>query len=38
MAGDHPAAITHYRAAATLTTSLPEQRYLIDRAARLGRG
>jgi predicted RNA polymerase sigma factor len=37
MAGDHAAAIVHYRAAAGLTTSLPEQRYLIDRAARLGR-
>jgi RNA polymerase sigma factor (sigma-70 family) len=35
MAGDHQAAITHYRAAAARTTSLPEQRYLIARAARL---
>jgi RNA polymerase sigma factor (sigma-70 family) len=35
MAGDHAAAVTHYRAAAGRTTSLPEQRYLIARAARL---
>jgi RNA polymerase sigma factor (sigma-70 family) len=35
MAGDPPAAITHYRAAAERTTSLPEQRYLLARAARL---
>jgi RNA polymerase sigma factor (sigma-70 family) len=34
-AGDREAAIAHYRAAATQTTSLPEQRYLIARAARL---
>ena len=34
-AGDREAAIVHYRAAATQTTSLPEQRYLIARAARL---
>jgi predicted RNA polymerase sigma factor len=35
MAGDHQAAIAHYRAAAARTTSIPEQRYLTARAARL---
>jgi predicted RNA polymerase sigma factor len=35
MAGDHAAAATHYRTAAGRTTSLPEQRYLLARAARL---
>jgi predicted RNA polymerase sigma factor len=35
MAGDTRAALTHYRAAARRTTSLPEQRYLATRAARL---
>jgi predicted RNA polymerase sigma factor len=35
MAGDHRAAIAHYRQAASRTTSLPEQRYLTVRAARL---
>jgi predicted RNA polymerase sigma factor len=35
MAGDHAAAIAHYRTAASRTTSLPEQRYLIARASRL---
>jgi RNA polymerase sigma factor (sigma-70 family) len=35
MAGDHQGAIASYRTAATRTTSLPEQRYLIARAARL---
>jgi RNA polymerase sigma factor (sigma-70 family) len=35
MAGDHQQAIAHYRTAASRTTSLPEQRYLIARAARL---
>jgi RNA polymerase sigma factor (sigma-70 family) len=35
MAGDTKAALTHYRAAASRTTSLPEQRYLAARAARL---
>lgn len=35
MAGDHEAAWSGYRAAARLTTSVPEQRYLQDRAARL---
>jgi predicted RNA polymerase sigma factor len=35
MAGDHAAAIAEYRTAANLTTSLPEQRYLLARAARL---
>jgi len=35
MAGDNQAALAHYRAAASRTTSLPEQRYLTARAARL---
>lgn len=35
MAGDHEAAIAHYRTAASRTTSPPEQRYLLSRAARL---
>lgn len=35
MAGDHHAAITHYRMAADRTTSLPERNYLITQAARL---
>jgi predicted RNA polymerase sigma factor len=34
-AGDHAAALAHYRAAASRTTSLPERDYLIGRAARL---
>jgi hypothetical protein len=38
MAGDHDAAAAGYRAAARRTTSLPEQRYLEARAARLGDG
>ena len=37
MAGDTAAARERYRAAARRTTSLPEQRYLEARAARLGR-
>jgi len=37
MAGDHPAAITHYRIAAGRTTSIPERNYLITRAARLAK-
>ena len=36
LAGDREAAREHYRAAARATTSLPEQRYLEGRAARLG--
>jgi RNA polymerase sigma factor (sigma-70 family) len=36
LAGDRAAAREHYRAAARATTSLPEQRYLESRAARLG--
>ncbi|HEV2918916.1 MAG TPA: sigma-70 family RNA polymerase sigma factor [Actinomycetota bacterium] len=36
LAGDPAAAREHYRAAARRTTSLPEQRYLEGRAARLG--
>jgi len=35
MAGDHRAAITHYRIAASRTTSIPERNYLIAQAARL---
>jgi RNA polymerase sigma factor (sigma-70 family) len=35
MAGDNQAAITHYRIAASRTTSMPEQNYLITQAARL---
>jgi RNA polymerase sigma factor (sigma-70 family) len=35
MAGDEEAAIAHYRSAASRTTSIPEQRYLTMRAARL---
>ncbi|RGC70278.1 Alpha-galactosidase [Micromonospora sp. MW-13] len=35
LAGDAPRAVTHYRAAADRTTSLPEQHYLRMRAARL---
>jgi RNA polymerase sigma factor (sigma-70 family) len=35
MAGDHAAALTNYRAAASLTGSVPEQRYLLARADRL---
>jgi predicted RNA polymerase sigma factor len=38
MAGDHGAARDHYRTAAARTTSLPEQRYLQLRAARLAAG
>ena len=36
MAGDTDAAVVHFRRAARRTTSLPEQRYLTTRAARLG--
>ncbi|MEV1147851.1 DUF6596 domain-containing protein, partial [Micromonospora sp. NPDC049799] len=35
MAGDRERAVAGYRAAAALTTSLPEQRYLLMRAARV---
>jgi predicted RNA polymerase sigma factor len=35
MAGDFEAAVAHYRAAASHTTSLPEQHYLSKQAARL---
>jgi RNA polymerase sigma factor (sigma-70 family) len=38
MAGDYDAARSSYRAAARCTTSLPEQRYLEARAARLAVG
>jgi predicted RNA polymerase sigma factor len=34
MAGDHSAAIAHYRLAADRTASIPERNYLIRRAAR----
>jgi predicted RNA polymerase sigma factor len=37
MAGDTEGAVEHYRAAAGRTTSLPEQRYLALKAARLRR-
>ena len=36
LSGDHETARSCYRTAARLTTSLPEQRYLQGRAARLG--
>ncbi|HST65487.1 MAG TPA: RNA polymerase sigma factor, partial [Mycobacteriales bacterium] len=35
MAGDTAAALTHYRAAAARTTSVPERHHLAARAARL---
>jgi len=35
MAGDHVAAISHYQAAASRTTSIPERNYLLTQAARL---
>jgi predicted RNA polymerase sigma factor len=35
LAGDPGSAVEQYRLAARLTTSAPEQRYLLDRAARL---
>jgi predicted RNA polymerase sigma factor len=35
MAGNHEAAIAHYRAAASRTTSIPERNYLTTQAARL---
>jgi RNA polymerase sigma factor (sigma-70 family) len=35
MAGDRPGAIAEYEAAASRTTSLPEQQYLLTKAARL---
>ncbi len=35
MAGDHTEAVVHYREAAARTTSLPEQNYLLTRAARV---
>jgi RNA polymerase sigma factor (sigma-70 family) len=35
MAGDLPAAVAHYRAAAGRTASIPEQHYLTTQAARL---
>jgi RNA polymerase sigma factor (sigma-70 family) len=38
MAGDAPAAVEYYRAAASRTTSIPEQNYLTIKAARLRTG
>jgi predicted RNA polymerase sigma factor len=38
MAGDHEAAVAHYRAAAGRTASVPERDYLTTRAARLAAG
>jgi predicted RNA polymerase sigma factor len=38
MAGECQAAVVQYRAAAGRTASLPEQRYLLTRAARLSEG
>ena len=35
LAGDHQAAIAHYRAAAGRTSSIPERNYLMTQAARL---
>jgi predicted RNA polymerase sigma factor len=35
LAGDHTAAIAHYRAAAKKTASIPERNYLLTQAARL---
>jgi ribosomal protein S15P/S13E len=35
MAGNPTEAIAHYRAAASRTTSTPEQHYLVTQAARL---
>jgi RNA polymerase sigma factor (sigma-70 family) len=35
MAGDHAAALDNFRTAASLTGSIPEQRYLLTRAERL---
>jgi predicted RNA polymerase sigma factor len=37
LAGDRDGALAHYRSAATRTASIPEQRYLRQRAARLSR-
>jgi hypothetical protein len=36
MAGEGNAAIAEYRTAASRTTSVPEQHYLLTQAARLG--
>ena len=38
LAGDLEAALDHYRTAASRTTNLPEQRYLMRRRARCGTG
>jgi RNA polymerase sigma factor (sigma-70 family) len=37
MAGDYEAALTNYRTAASLATSIPEQNYLLLQAARVSR-
>jgi predicted RNA polymerase sigma factor len=36
LAGDLPLAVEDYRRAASLTSSLPEQRYLLERSRRAG--
>ncbi len=38
MTGDHESAVRHYRSAASRTTSIPEQDYLMAQAARLEEG
>lgn len=38
MAGDHQSATTHYRLAASRTTTIPERDYLLRQAARLADG
>jgi hypothetical protein len=38
IAGNHTAAIAHYRTAAGRTTNIPERNYLIAQAARLAEG
>jgi hypothetical protein len=35
MVGDYESSIKHYRIAASRTTSIPEQNYLMTQAARL---
>jgi len=38
MTGDHESPVRHYRSAASRTTSIPEQDYLMAQAARLEEG
>jgi predicted RNA polymerase sigma factor len=38
MLGDHESAVRHYLIAASRTTSIPEQNYLLAQAARLEHG